>query len=47
MKAMLGGGAGGLGGGGMPTAEQMQQLSQRWANLNPLGNIQGGKIQVG
>ncbi len=48
MKAMLGGGAGGLGGGGMPTAEQMQQLSQQMGKSgNPLGNIQGGKMLGG
>ena len=48
MKAMLGGGAGGLGGGGMPTAEQMQQLSQQMGKSgNPLGNIRGGKMPGG
>ena len=39
MKAMLGGGAGGLGGGAMPTAEQMQQCRSRWANLETLLEI--------
>ena len=48
MKAMLGGGTGGLGGGGMPTAEQMQQLSQQIGKSgNPLGSMRGGKMQGG
>ena len=41
MKAMLGG-------GGIATAEQMQQLSQQMGKSgNPLGNIQSGKMPGG
>jgi signal recognition particle subunit SRP54 len=45
MKAMLSGGAAG---GGMPTAEQMKQLTQQMGRSgNPLGNIQGTKMPGG
>ena len=48
MKTMLGGGPRGLGSGGIPTAEQMQQLSQQMAKSgNSLGNIQSGKMPGG